>query len=160
MAPTRRGVAGSARGGHVAAARPGWRPSELWRGPIRLDPAYPFHGNVDGPGQVRLDIAYTKDPVLNLCGNAQKNRKAPQILDSQVVAQALSHRGQLGGCRRSALHLQPSAAKPMAQTLLPSGYSGHVVPGAACVRPDRHAQGRWLAKSGHKARRSSHPSIS
>jgi ParB-like chromosome segregation protein Spo0J len=33
-------------------------------------------------------------------------------------------------------------------------YSGHVVLGAACFRPDQHAQGRWSAKSGHKAHRS------
>src|SRR5215472_5050576 len=27
-------------------------PAGLGRGPIRQDPAYPFHGNLDGPGQV------------------------------------------------------------------------------------------------------------
>jgi len=34
------------------------------RGPIRQDPAYPFHGNRDGPGQVTPHIGYAKDPVL------------------------------------------------------------------------------------------------
>src|SRR4051794_8691473 len=34
------------------------------RGPIRQDPAYAFHGNLDGPGQVTHDIGNTKDPVL------------------------------------------------------------------------------------------------
>src|SRR5260370_16806502 len=37
------------------------------RGPIRQDPAYPFHGNRDGPGQVTPHIGYAKDPVLNPC---------------------------------------------------------------------------------------------
>jgi hypothetical protein len=39
-------------------------PPGLGRGPIRQDPAYPFHGNLDGPGRVTVDIGYTKDPVL------------------------------------------------------------------------------------------------
>jgi hypothetical protein len=70
----------------------------------------------------------------------------------------------------------PSAAKPMAQRSYDEcnrtatrgvqaqdqdadraavgRYSGHVVLGAACFRPDQHAQGRRSAKSGHKAHRS------
>src|ERR1700676_600083 len=39
-------------------------PPGLGRGPIRQDPAYPFHGNRDGPGQVTPHIGNAKDPVL------------------------------------------------------------------------------------------------
>src|SRR5258708_40036580 len=39
-------------------------PPGLGRGPIRQDPAYHYHSNVDGPGQVTPDVGYTKDPVL------------------------------------------------------------------------------------------------
>src|SRR5215468_9674940 len=35
-------------------------PAGMGRGPIRQDPAYHFHSNVDGPGQVTPDIGYTK----------------------------------------------------------------------------------------------------
>src|SRR5216684_4428903 len=34
------------------------------RGPIKNDPDHPFHGNLDGPGQVTLRIGNTKDPIL------------------------------------------------------------------------------------------------
>ena len=39
-------------------------PHGLGRGPLRPDPAYPLHGNRDGPGQVTPHIGNTKDPVL------------------------------------------------------------------------------------------------
>ncbi len=39
-------------------------PPGLGRGPIRQDPAHPYHGNLDGPGQVTPDIGNIKDPVL------------------------------------------------------------------------------------------------
>src|SRR5713226_9760155 len=38
-------------------------PAGLGRGPIRQDAAYPYHGNLDGPGQVTPDIGNVKDPV-------------------------------------------------------------------------------------------------
>src|SRR5262245_9082399 len=47
------------------AAGAEWRdpPSGL-RGPIKNDPDHPYHGNLDGPGQVTLRIGNHKDPVL------------------------------------------------------------------------------------------------
>jgi hypothetical protein len=33
-------------------------------GPIKQDPAYPFHGNLDGPGQVTIRLGDFRDPVL------------------------------------------------------------------------------------------------
>jgi hypothetical protein len=39
-------------------------PPGLGRGPIRQDPAHPFHGNRDGPGQVTPHIGNAQDPVL------------------------------------------------------------------------------------------------
>src|SRR5215467_5057046 len=39
-------------------------PAGLGRGPIWQDPAYPFHGNRDGPGQVTPHIGNTRDPVI------------------------------------------------------------------------------------------------
>jgi len=39
-------------------------PRGLGRGPIKQDPAIPYHGNLDGPGQVTPDIGDVKDPVL------------------------------------------------------------------------------------------------
>src|SRR5215475_13989159 len=39
-------------------------PPGLGRGPIRQDPAYLYHGNLDGPGQVTPDIGNVKDPIL------------------------------------------------------------------------------------------------
>src|SRR3979490_2581875 len=39
-------------------------PPGTGRGPIRQDPVFHYHGNLDGPGQVTPDIGYTKDPVL------------------------------------------------------------------------------------------------
>jgi hypothetical protein len=40
-------------------------------GPIKQDPAYPFHGNLDGPGQVTIRLADTSDPVLKPWAAAQ-----------------------------------------------------------------------------------------
>ena len=53
------GFAWLAQGVHWLDPPPGYG-----RAPIRQDPAYPYHSNVDGPGQVTPDIGYTKDPVL------------------------------------------------------------------------------------------------
>src|SRR5215470_3674701 len=58
---------------HLASAQFAWLalgvdwldpPAGSGRGPVRQDPAYPFHGNRDGPGQVTPHIGNTKDPVL------------------------------------------------------------------------------------------------
>jgi hypothetical protein len=40
-------------------------------GPIKQDPAHPFHGNLDGPGQVTIRLANTDDPVLKPWAAAQ-----------------------------------------------------------------------------------------
>jgi hypothetical protein len=44
----------------------GWLdpPPGTGHGPIKQDPAHPFHGNLDGPGQVTHALGNTKDPVL------------------------------------------------------------------------------------------------
>ena len=39
-------------------------PAGSGHGPIKQDPAHPFHGNLDGPGQVTLRYGNVKDPVL------------------------------------------------------------------------------------------------
>jgi hypothetical protein len=39
-------------------------PGASGHGPMKMDRAYPFHGNLDGPGRVTPAIADTKDPVL------------------------------------------------------------------------------------------------
>src|SRR5882672_4791796 len=41
------------------------------RGPIKPDPDHPFHGNLDGPGQVTLRIGNYKDPILKPWAAAQ-----------------------------------------------------------------------------------------
>src|SRR5947208_3546161 len=42
-----------------------WRdPPAGMRGPIKPDPDYAYHGNLDGPGQVTIRLGNWKDPVL------------------------------------------------------------------------------------------------
>ena len=50
-----------------------WRdpPPGSGHGPITQDPAYPFHGNLDGPGQVTIRLSNTQDPVLKPWAAAQ-----------------------------------------------------------------------------------------
>ena len=50
-----------------------WRapPPGSGHGPMKQDPAYPFHGNLDGPGQVTIRLGNTKDPVLKPWAAAQ-----------------------------------------------------------------------------------------
>jgi hypothetical protein len=50
-----------------------WRdpPPGSGHGPIKQDPAYPFHGNLDGPGQVTIRLGNTRDPVLKPWAAAQ-----------------------------------------------------------------------------------------
>ena len=54
-------------------------PPGLGRGPIRQDPAYPFHGNLDGPGRVTPDIGYTKDPVLKPWAAKQRQESNDEV---------------------------------------------------------------------------------
>ena len=51
----------------------------------------------------------------DLCGDARGHRGPPQGLHPQVAAQAPRRRRQPGGGRRSAVHLHPPAAEPMAK---------------------------------------------
>jgi hypothetical protein len=55
------------------AAGADWRdpPAGAGHGPMKQDPAFPFHGNVDGPGQVTIRLGNTKDPVLKPWAAAQ-----------------------------------------------------------------------------------------
>ena len=104
------------------------------------------------------------------------DRGAAQGLHPQVAAQAPRRRRQPGGSRRPPVHLHPAAAEPMAQRAhhecdraaargvqatdqdadraAVGRHRRHAVLGAARLRPDQHAQGRWLADARHKAHRS------
>ncbi|HEY6258605.1 MAG TPA: hypothetical protein VIY51_22710 [Xanthobacteraceae bacterium] len=46
-------------------------PAGSGHGPIKQDPAHPFHGNLDGPGQVTIRLGNVKDPVLKPWAAAQ-----------------------------------------------------------------------------------------
>src|SRR5712691_2867194 len=39
-------------------------PPGTGHGPVKQHPAHPFHGNLDGPGQVTFALGDTKNPVL------------------------------------------------------------------------------------------------
>ena len=58
-----------------------WRdpPPGSGHGPIKQDPAYPFHGNLDGPGQVTLRFGDTKDPVLKPWAAAQMRASSEEV---------------------------------------------------------------------------------
>jgi hypothetical protein len=72
-------------------------PPGLGRGPIKQDPAYHFHSNVDGPGQVTPDIGYTKDPVLKPWAAKQMQESNDEVLSGKrglpFTAQATCHPG-------------------------------------------------------------------
>jgi hypothetical protein len=55
-------------------------PPELGRGPIRPDPAYPYHGNRDGPGQVTPHIGNVADPVLKPWAAKQMQDSNDEVL--------------------------------------------------------------------------------
>jgi hypothetical protein len=57
-----------------------WLDPPAGRGPIRQDPAYPFHGNRDGPGQVTPHIGNTKDPVLKPWAARQMQDSNDEVL--------------------------------------------------------------------------------
>jgi hypothetical protein len=56
-------------------------PAGTGHGPIKQDPAHPFHGNLDGPGQVTPTIGNVKDPVLKPWAAAQM-----QVTNDEVLA--------------------------------------------------------------------------
>jgi len=76
-------------------------PAGMGRGPIRQDPAYPYHGNVDGPGQVTPDIGYTKDLVLKPWAARQMQESNDEVLSGKrglpFVAQSTCHPGGVPG---------------------------------------------------------------
>jgi hypothetical protein len=76
-------------------------PPGLGRGPIRQDPAYHFHSNVDGPGQVTPDIGYTRDPVLKPWAARQMQESNDEVLSGRrglpFVFQAACHPGGVPG---------------------------------------------------------------
>jgi hypothetical protein len=49
-------------------------------GPIKQDPAHPFHGNLDGPGQVTPTIGNAHDPVLKPWAAAQMQASNEEVL--------------------------------------------------------------------------------
>ena len=76
-------------------------PAGLGRGPIRQDPAYPYHSNVDGPGQVTPDIGFTKDPVLKPWAAKQMQESNEEVLSGKrglpFVAQSTCYPGGVPG---------------------------------------------------------------
>jgi len=58
-------------------------PPGLGHGPIKQDPAYPFHGNRDGPGQVTVHIGDTKDPVLKPWAARQMQASNEEVLSGR-----------------------------------------------------------------------------
>ena len=58
-------------------------PPGLGRGPIRQDPAHPFHGNRDGPGQVTPHIGNAKDPVLKPWAAKQMQESNQEVLSGK-----------------------------------------------------------------------------
>jgi hypothetical protein len=90
------GFAWLAQGVHWLDPPPGYG-----RVPIRQDPAYPYHSNVDGPGQVTPDIGYTKDPVLKPWAAAQMQASNEEVLTGKrglpFVAQSTCHPGGVPG---------------------------------------------------------------
>jgi hypothetical protein len=58
-------------------------PAGVGRGPIRQDPAYPLHGNRDGPGQVTAHLGNTKDPVLKPWAAKQMQASNDEVLSGK-----------------------------------------------------------------------------
>src|SRR5207253_2547466 len=75
-------------------------PSGL-RGPIRNHPDHPFHGNLDGPGQVTLRIGNSKDPVLKPWAAAQMKASNEEVFSGKrqvpFAAQARCYPGGVPG---------------------------------------------------------------
>ena len=76
-------------------------PPGLGRGPIRQDPAYPYHGNLDGPGQVTPDIGNVKDPVLKPWAAKQMQESNEEVLTGKrglpFAAQSVCYPGGIPG---------------------------------------------------------------
>ena len=76
-------------------------PPGTGRGPIRQDPAYAYHGNLDGPGQVTPDIGNVKDPVLKPWAARQMQESNEEVLNGKrglpFVAQSVCYPGGVPG---------------------------------------------------------------
>ena len=126
------------------------------------------HRNLFAHAPERLHDEITADYNDMIYAETRRgDRSPPQGLHPQMAAQAPRRRRQPGGSRRPALHLHPPAAEPVAKRAdhqcdraIARGvqatdqdpdraalrrHRGHAVLGAARLRPDQHAQGRWLA---------------
>lgn len=58
-------------------------PPGTGHGPIKQHPAHPFHGNLDGPGQVTPTIGNIDDPVLKPWAAAQMQASNEEVLSGQ-----------------------------------------------------------------------------
>jgi hypothetical protein len=58
-------------------------PAGTGHGPIRQDPAHPFHGNNDGPGQVTPTLGNYKDAVLKPWAAAQMQASNEEVLSGK-----------------------------------------------------------------------------
>jgi hypothetical protein len=58
-------------------------PPGLGRGPIRPDPAHPYHGNRDGPGQITPHIGNANDPVLKPWAAKQMQASNDEVLSGR-----------------------------------------------------------------------------
>ena len=87
--------------GWVAAAADWLDAPAGLRGPIKNDPAHPYHGNLDGPGQVTLRIGNYKDPVLKPWAAAQMLASNEEALSGKrglpFAAQARCYPGGVPG---------------------------------------------------------------
>src|SRR5215470_6505393 len=79
-----------------------WRdPPAGMRGPIRHDPDYRYHGNLDGPGQVTVRLGNWKDPVLKPWAAAQMKASNEEVFSGKrqvpFAAQARCYPGGVPG---------------------------------------------------------------
>ena len=84
------------------AAGADWRdPPAGMRGPIRHDPNYAYHGNLDGPGQVTVRLGNWKDPVLKPWAAAQMKASHEEVFSGKrqvpFAAQARCYPGGVPG---------------------------------------------------------------
>jgi hypothetical protein len=66
------------------SAGPFLDPPAGMRGPIRQHPAHPFHGNLDGPGQVTPAIGNHDDPVLKPWAAAHMKATSDAVLSGKM----------------------------------------------------------------------------
>jgi len=84
------------------ATRAEWSdPPAGMRGPIKNDPEHPYHGNLDGPGQVTVRMGNWRDPVLKPWAGAQMRASNEEVLSGKrqvpFTAQARCYPGGVPG---------------------------------------------------------------